>query len=72
MIYGKLVEKLSEYHKTHLLPQFEEDPNEEQSIQVLTDYITKVTIYISIFPPKKYIRICQRSNFFWREIFFWL
>jgi len=37
------MEKLSELHKVYLLPQFNVDDNtdEQQSIEVLTDYITK-------------------------------
>jgi syntaxin 16 len=38
------VEKLVEHHKNHLLPQFvpDEKAEDEQTIQILTEYITKM------------------------------
>lgn len=42
-VFCATVKELAESHKNHLLPQFMPDEKEEQTIEILTEHITKVT-----------------------------
>lgn len=42
----KLVKELNEYHKNHLLPTIDDKIEDEQTIEILTEHITKVIFFL--------------------------